>query len=360
MIPALLLPLVDFVNWFNVFQYITVRAGAAMFTAFLLWLWLGNRLVMAFRLWQKGGETVKDILPHQGKAGTPSMGGIGVVAAVSFSTLMWASLSNPYVWLLLFLFVSFGAIGFMDDYLNLTRRWKKGLPGKLRLAIGALVSTLFLLGYIYVNGTAVATEIYFPFIKDLVVGIGIWGFVMFGVFVMVGTANAVNITDGLDGLVSVPVVLVATSMAILAYVMGRVDFTAYLHLPHISGAGEIAVMCAALAGAMLGFLWFNAPPARIFLGDSGSLPVGALLGGVAVMIKQEFALVIIGGLFVVETLSVMLQVASYKLTRKRIFKMAPLHHHFEQIGWPESTIVIRFWIVSIVLALVGLATLKLR
>ncbi|TKW60655.1 MAG: phospho-N-acetylmuramoyl-pentapeptide-transferase [Blastochloris viridis] len=360
MIPALLLPFVDYVNWFNVFQYLTVRAGAAMFTAFLLWLVFGTRLITAFRLWQKGGDTVKAILPHQGKAGTPSMGGIGVVGAMTLATLLWANLANGYVWLLLFLLVGYGAIGFMDDYLNLTRRWKKGLPGKLRLALGTFISTVFLLGYVYVNGTAVSTEIYFPFIKELVVGIGIWGFVMFGVLVMVGTANAVNLTDGLDGLVSIPVVLVATTMAILAYVMGRVDYTAYLHLPHIAGSGEISIMCAALAGATLGFLWYNAPPARIFLGDSGSLPVGAFLGGVAVMIKQEFALLIIGGLFVVETLSVMIQVAGYKLTRKRIFRMAPLHHHFEQLGWPESTIVIRFWICSVILALIGLATLKLR
>ena len=360
MIHALLVPLVEYVNWFNIFQYITVRAGAAMLTAFTLWLVFGGRLVTAFRLWQKGGDTVKEILPHQSKAGTPSMGGIGVVGAVVVSTLIWANLMNPYVWLVMFLFVGYGAIGFMDDYLNLTRRWKKGLPGKLRLALGSLVGTVFLLGFIYINGTAVATEIYFPFIKELVVGLGIWGFVIFGVLVMVGTANAVNITDGLDGLVSIPVVLVATTMAILAYVMGRVDYTAYLHLPHIAGAGEVAIMCASLSGAMLGFLWFNAPPARIFLGDSGSLPVGAMLGGVAVLIKQEFALLIIGGLFVMETLSVIIQVAGYKLTKKRVFRMAPLHHHFEQMGWPESTIVVRFWIISVVLALIGLATLKLR
>lgn len=360
MIHALLVPLVAYINWFNIFQYITVRAGAAMLTAFVLWLVFGGRLVAAFRQWQKGGDTVKAILPHQGKAGTPSMGGVGVVAAVVISTLIWANLANPYVWLVMFLFVGYGAIGFMDDYLNLTRRWKKGLPGKLRLALGALVGTVFLLGFIYINGTAVATEIYFPFLKELVVGLGIWGFVAFGVIVMVGTANAVNLTDGLDGLVSIPVVLVATTMAILAYVMGRVDYTAYLHLPHIAGAGEVAIMCASLAGAMLGFLWYNAPPARIFLGDSGSLPVGAMLGGVAVLIKQEFALLIIGGLFVMETLSVIIQVAGYKLTKKRVFRMAPLHHHFEQIGWPESTIVVRFWIISVVLALVGLATLKLR
>lgn len=360
MVYTFLYPLAEYLNWLNIFQYITVRAGGAMLTAFALWLAFGPALILRFRIWQKGGDTVKDILPHAGKAGTPSMGGIGVIGALVFSTLLWANLLNPYVWLVMFLVLSFSAIGFADDWLNLTRRWKRGLPGRLRLALGALVSTLFLLGYVHINGSAVATEIYFPFLKELVVGLGIAGFVLFGICVIVGSANAVNLTDGLDGLVSIPSVIVATTLAVLAYVMGRVDYTGYLHLPMIAGAGEVAVMCAALAGAMLGFLWFNAPPARIFLGDTGSLPVGAMLGGVAVLIKQEFALLIIGGLFVIETLSVIVQVISFKLTGKRVFRMAPLHHHFEQLGWPESTIVVRFWIISLVLALVGLATLKLR
>ena len=344
----------------NVLQYLTVRIGGAMLTAFALWLWLGPRFIAYMRVWQKGGETVKSILPHQGKAGTPSMGGVLVVGATVGSTLLWANLSNGYVWLLLALVMGFFALGFADDYFTLTRRWKRGVPGRIRLLVGAALAGAFVMGYTYVNGSAVATEIYFPFLKWMVVGLGISGFILFGVLVIVGTANAVNLTDGLDGLVSIPAVIVATTMAVLAYIMGRADFTAYLHFPLIVGAGEIAVMCAALAGAMLGFLWFNAPPARIFLGDTGSLPVGAMLGGVAVMIKQEFALLIIGGLFVMETLSVLLQVASFKLTGKRIFKMAPLHHHFEQLGWPESTIVVRFWIISLVLALVGLATLKIR
>lgn len=360
MIHALLVPMSEFVNWFNLFQYLTVRAGGAMLTSFLLWLWLGPKMIVRFKAWQKGGETVKALLPHAAKAGTPTMGGVGVVLTLLTTTLLWTNLMNPYVWLMMYLLMAYFAIGYADDYLNLTRRWKRGLPGKLRLALGALVAVGFLLGYIAINGTAVATEIYFPFLKELVVGLGIAGFVIFGVAVMVGTANAVNLTDGLDGLVSIPTVIVATTMAVLAYVMGRVDYTAYLHLPHIAGAGEVAVICAGLAGSMLGFLWYNAPPARIFLGDTGSLPVGAMLGGVAVLIKQEFALLIIGGLFVLETLSVIVQVASYKLTGKRVFRMAPLHHHFEQLGWPESTIVVRFWIISLILALIGLATLKLR
>jgi len=360
MVYLLLYPLAEYVSWFNLFGYITVRAGGAMLTAFLLWLVFGPKLIEGFRVWQKGGETVKAILPHAGKAGTPTMGGVGVVGALVVSTLLWANLLNPYVWLVMFLVLAFFTIGLADDWLNVTRRWRRGLPGRLRLALGALVATLFLLGYVHINGTAVATEIYFPFLKALVVGLGISAFVVFGILVIVGSANAVNLTDGLDGLVSIPAVIVATTLAGMAYIMGRADYTTYLHLPHIAGAGDVAVMCAALAGAMLGFLWFNAPPARIFLGDTGSLPVGAMLGGVAVLVKQEFALLIIGGLFVVETLSVMLQVASFRLTGKRIFRMAPLHHHFEQLGWPESTIVVRFWIISLVLALVGLATLKLR
>ncbi|MBI1308864.1 MAG: phospho-N-acetylmuramoyl-pentapeptide-transferase [Proteobacteria bacterium] len=361
MVYLLLYPLAAHLSWFNLFGYITVRAGGALLTAFTLWLVFGPGLIARMRAWQKGGETVKAILPHAGKAGTPTMGGVGVVGALVVSTLMWANPTNPYVWLVMFLVLAYFTIGLVDDWMTVTRRGRnKGMPGRLRLALGALVATLFLLGYVHINGTAVATEIYFPFLKELVVGLGISAFVIFGILVIVGSANAVNLTDGLDGLVSIPAVIVATTLAVLTYIMGRADYTSYLHLPHIAGAGDVAVMCAALAGAMLGFLWFNAPPARIFLGDTGSLPVGAMLGGVAVLVKQEFALVIIGGLFVVETLSVILQVASFRLTGKRIFRMAPLHHHFEQLGWPESTIVVRFWIISLVLALVGLATLKLR
>lgn len=356
----LLYPLHDYVSWFNLFQYITVRAGGAMMTAFLLWLLFGSRFIARMRVWQKGGDTVKDILPHQSKIGTPSMGGILVIALLVLSTLLWTDLTNAYVWLVMFVVVGFFAIGFTDDWLNLTRRWRRGLPGKLRLALGGLISTLFLIGYIHINGTPVATEVYFPFLKDWIVSLGVGGFVMFGVLVIVGSANAVNLTDGLDGLVSIPAVIVAVTLAVLAYVIGRADFTDYLHIPMIRGAGEVAVMCAALAGSILGFLWFNAPPARIFLGDTGSLPIGAMLGAVAVLIKQEFALAIIGGLFVLEAVSVILQVISFKTTGKRIFRMAPIHHHFEQLGWPETTIVVRFWIMSMVLALIGLATLKLR
>jgi phospho-N-acetylmuramoyl-pentapeptide-transferase len=356
----LLYPLKEYWSFFNLFQYITVRGGGAMMTAFLMWLGLGPIVIAHFRAWQKGGDTVKDILPHMGKAGTPTMGGVLVVASVVVSSLLWCNLFNPYVWLVMSVLLGFFAIGLADDWCKVTRRWKRGVPGRVRLALGGLVSTLFLIGYMHVVPPDVGTLVVFPFIKSLFVGLDIWGFVIFGVLVIVGSANAVNLTDGLDGLVSIPAVIVATTLAILAYVVGRADFTQYLLLPHVPGAGEVAIMCSALAGAMLGFLWFNAPPARIFLGDTGSLPVGAMLGAVAVLIKQEFALAIIGGLFVLETASVMLQVASFKLTGKRMFRMAPLHHHFEQMGWPESTIVVRFWIISVILALIGLATLKIR
>jgi phospho-N-acetylmuramoyl-pentapeptide-transferase len=359
MLYHLLYPLTPYVSAFNLFQYVTVRAGGAMLTAFLLALSLGPGMIVRFRSWQNGGNTVKEILPHAGKSGTPTMGGAMVVGTLVGSALLWANLTNPYVWLLTALVLGFAAIGFADDYLNLTRRWRKGLPGRLRLGLGALVSVLFVAGYVHIYGVQ-ATVVYLPFIKEAAMGAGVVGFAAFAAFVIVGSANAVNLTDGLDGLVSIPAVIVATTLAVLAYVVGRADYTSYLHLAHVPGASEVAVMCAALAGAMLGFLWFNAPPARIFLGDTGSLPVGAMLGAVAVLIKQEFALAIIGGLFVLETISVMLQVLSFKLTGRRIFRMAPLHHHFEQLGWPESTIVVRFWIISLILALLGLATLKLR
>jgi phospho-N-acetylmuramoyl-pentapeptide-transferase len=359
MLYHLLFPLTKYVSFFNLFQYVTVRAGGAMLTAFLLALWFGPKLIVHFRLWQKGGDTVKEVLPHQTKAGTPTMGGALVVSTLVISTLLWCVLTNPYVWLVLALVLGFAALGFADDYLNLTRRWKRGVPGRIRLASGALVSAAFVGGYVAIFGHE-ATVVHMPFFKLAALDFGLYGFVLFSIFVIVGSANAVNLTDGLDGLVSIPAVIVATTLAVLSYVIGRADYTAYLHLAHLPGAGEVAVMCAALAGAMLGFLWFNAPPARIFLGDTGSLPVGAMLGAVAVLIKQEFALAIIGGLFVLETFSVIIQVMSFKLTGKRVFRMAPLHHHFEQLGWPESTIVVRFWIISLILALLGLATLKLR
>ena len=361
MLYNLLFPLADTINIFNLFQYLTVRAGGALLTAFTLCLLMGPDIIKKFRDWQYGKETVKAILPHQKKKGTPTMGGVMIVLAFLISALLWADVSSKAVWLITGTALAFGMIGFTDDWMTITKRGKRGqgLSGRVRLLTEALFAIAFLLFYMAWFGD-MATMIQFPFIKEWLVSLGIGGFLVFGLLVIVGTANSVNLTDGLDGLVSIPAVILASTLAVLCYITGRTDFTAYLNIAYISGAGEIAVLCAAMAGAVLGFLWYNAPPARIFMGDTGSLAVGGMLGAVAVMIKQEFALLVIGGLFVVETLSVMIQIASYRLTGKRVFKMAPLHHHFEQLGWPESTIVIRFWILSILLALIGLATLKLR
>ncbi|MFZ2619369.1 MAG: phospho-N-acetylmuramoyl-pentapeptide-transferase [Alphaproteobacteria bacterium] len=356
----LLFPLTDYVSWFNLFQYLTIRSGGALLSSFLVCLLFGPWMIRKFKAWQTGKDTVKDILPHQSKKGTPTMGGVMIFGAFLFSGLLWADLTNPYVWMVLGMGFAFGLIGLTDDLLSVTKIRKKGMPGRLRLLLEVLFACGFLLLFIKVAGVEKATAVHFPFFKEWIVGLGIFGFLAFGSMVMVGSANAVNLTDGLDGLVSIPAVIVVGSLAVLAYISGRADYTQYLNIPHMQGMGEVAVVCAALAGAILGFLWFNAPPARIFMGDTGSLAVGGVIGATAVLIKQEFTLLIIGGIFVIETLSVMIQIASFRLTGKRVFKMAPLHHHFEQLGWPETTIVIRFWIISLLLAIAGLATLKLR
>ena len=340
MLYHLLFPLTDVINIFNLMQYITIRSGGALITSFVLGLLIGPWLIKKFRLLQHGQATVREGLAHHaGKAGTPTMGGIMVVGTFLLSSLLWMRWDNHLTWLIVGVTVLFGLIGLTDDLLSVTRRRVGGLPGKVRIGLEVLAGLAFLGAYVYVQGNG-ATLLYFPFIKDLLLPLGITGFLVFGLLVIVGSANAVNITDGLDGLVSIPAVIVTASLAILCYIVGRTDFTDYLAIAYVAGAGEVTVICASMVGAILGFLWYNAPPARIFMGDTGSLAIGALMGSVAILIKQEFALLIIGGLFVAETLSVMMQVASYKLTGKRIFRMAPLHHHFEHLGWPESTIEI--------------------
>lgn len=359
----LLFPLADQFPIFNLFQYITVRAGAALVTALLLSLVIGPKMIRTFKRLQVNHKTVRDDLPErhaETKTGTPSMGGVMIYGTIAVSTLLWADLTNVYVWLVLGTVTAFGLMGFADDFLKMTGRRPQGLPGKWRLFTGLIIS----LCVVYVFGEVLAApeaySVFIPFLKDVSIPLEFWAFAVFGFFVIVGTTNAVNLTDGLDGLATVPALIAAGAFGLIAYIVGRADFTQYLYIHHVPGTAELTIFCAAIVGACLGFLWYNAPPAKIFMGDTGSLTLGSSLGVVAVLTKHELQLAIIGGLFVIEALSSILQVASYKMTRKRIFLMAPLHHHFEKKGWPETQIVIRFWIVAIIFALIGLSTLKLR
>ncbi len=349
---------------FNLFGYLTIRAGGALMTSFLISLWLGPKIILYLKAMQAGASSVRAFLEHHSaKQGTPSMGGVLMLVSLGISMGLWGNLAHAYTWILLGITFLFGGIGAIDDTLTFTKRRVGGIPGKFRLLIQAVlaVAAIWLVLKLGMNGNGSgATEIYIPFFKDLVVQLGLFGFLAFSAFVIVGSANAVNLTDGLDGLVSIPAAITAAALGLLAYIVGRVDYTAYLNIAYIAGAGEVAVFCGALMGSILGFLWFNAPPARVFMGDTGSLAIGGALGTAAVIIKQEVAFAIIAGLFVLETVSVIVQVASFKLTGRRVFKMAPLHHHFERLGWPETTIVVRFWILSLLLAMAGLATLKLR
>ncbi|HZW46427.1 MAG TPA: phospho-N-acetylmuramoyl-pentapeptide-transferase, partial [Microvirga sp.] len=289
----------------------------------------------------------------------PTMGGLMILAGVLVSALLWANLENPYVWIVLFVTVGFGAIGCYDDYLKVTKQSHKGFSGKSRLAIEAIIAAVACIAISYVEAPGLAYKLALPFSKDLIFNLG-WFYIIFAGFVIVGAGNAVNITDGLDGLAIVPVMIAAGTFGFIAYLAGNAVFANYLQIHFVPGTGELAVICGALIGAGIGFLWFNAPPAQIFMGDTGSLALGGLLGTIAVATKHEIVLAIVGGLFVLEIMSVIIQVASFKLTGKRVFKMAPIHHHFEQLGWTEPQVVIRFWIIAVVLALIGLSTLKLR
>ena len=358
-----LFPMAEQFPFLNVFQYITVRSGGALVTALLISLLVGPRMIAAFKRMQVNFHTVREDLPegHAKKAGTPSMGGVMIYGAIALSTLLWADVTSPYVWMALGTITAFALIGFWDDFLKMSGRRRQGLPGKLRLFLGLIVSLIV----VYIFGEVLkapnAYDVFIPFLKDTSIHLGMWGFMVFGFFVIVGTTNAVNLTDGLDGLATVPALIAAGAFALIAYIVGRADFTEYLYVHFVPGAAELTVFCSAIVGACLGFLWFNAPPAKIFMGDTGSLTLGSSLGVVAVLTKHELQLAIIGGLFVIEALSSILQVGYFKLSGgKRIFLIAPLHHHFEKKGWPETQIVIRFWIVAIIFALIGLATLKLR
>ncbi len=358
----LLAPLGNEIIVFNLFRYLTFRSGAAVMTALVISFVLGPAIIAWLRSKQGEGQPIRDDGPEEHlltKKGTPTMGGFLILLAITISTLLWADLTNGFVWAILFITIGFGAIGFGDDYLKLTQRNTKGLPSRLKLAAQLLVGSLAAGWIVYLSPDQVATHLAIPMIKDLLLDLGPL-FIVFAVFVLVGSSNAVNLTDGLDGLAIVPVMIVAGCFALIAYLVGNTVFSNYLQIHYVPGTGELAVFCGALVGASLGFLWFNAPPAMVFMGDTGSLSCGGALGGIAVITKHELVLAIIGGLFVLETVSVIVQVISFKLTGKRVFRMAPLHHHFEQKGWKEPTIVIRFWIIASILALIGLSTLKLR
>lgn len=357
----LLAELPDHAGVFNLFRYITFRAGAAFFTALIFGFLFGRPLIDLLRVRQGRGQPIRADGPasHAVKAGTPTMGGLLILSAVLVSTMLWARLDNGFVWLVLFVTFGFGLIGFADDYAKVTKQTVAGVSGRIRLLAGFAIALIASLWAMWLQPAELSGQLAFPVFKTLLLDLG-WFFVPFGMLVIVGAANAVNLTDGLDGLAIMPVMIAAGSLGVIAYVVGRVDFTTYLDVHFVPGAGEITVFVAALIGGGLGFLWYNAPPAAVFMGDTGSLSLGGALGAIAVATKHEIVLAIVGGLFVVEALSVIIQVSYYKRTKKRIFLMAPIHHHFEKKGWAEPQIVIRFWIVSLILALIGLATLKLR
>jgi len=333
-----------------------------MITALMVSFIVGPYLINTLRFRQKGGQPIREDGPPDHlltKQGTPTMGGFLILLALSVATLLWADLSNGYVWVALGVTIAFGAIGFLDDYLKVTKRDSKGISYHLKLLLQAIVAGVATIWITQMLPVDLATTLAVPFFKTVLFDLGS-GFLIFAIVVMIGASNAVNLTDGLDGLAIGPVMIAAAVFALIAYLTGHAVFSSYLQIPNVPGAGELSVFCGGLIGGGLGFLWFNAPPAKVFMGDTGSLAMGGALGVISVITKHELVLAIVGGLFVLETISVIVQVVSYKLTGKRVFAMAPLHHHFEKKGWAEATIVIRFWIIAIILALIGLSTLKLR
>ncbi len=358
----LLSPFADDFGLFNLFRYLTFRTGGAVLTALVVSFVVGPGLIRWLRSRQGEGQPIREDGPASHlikKKGTPTMGGALILLALFFATLLWADLTNGYVWAVLLVTLGFGGIGVLDDYKKLTRRSSKGLSGWLKLLCQGVIASIAAFWIAHLTGAPLGTGLALPFFKDVLLPLG-WGFFAFALLVMIGTSNAVNLTDGLDGLAIVPTMIAAGCFLVIAYLVGNAIFANYLGIHFVPGTGELAVFCGALVGASLGFLWFNAPPAMVFMGDTGSLAAGGAIGTVAVITKHELVLVIIGGLFVLEAVSVIVQVASFKLTGRRVFRMAPLHHHFEQKGWEEPTIVIRFWIIAVILALIGLSTLKLR
>lgn len=346
---------------FNLFRYITFRAGAAFFTALIFGFIFGSPLISYLRKVQKTGQPIRDDGPegHLLKAGTPTMGGILILSALFISTLLWARLDNGYVWIVLLVTAGYAAIGFADDYAKVSKNNTKGVSGRIRMGLGLALAFIASAWAMWLHPADLSGQLAMPVFKDALLNLGLL-FVPFGMVVIVGAANAVNLTDGLDGLAIMPVMIAAGTLGVIAYTVGRVDFTEYLGVHQVPGTGEILIFVAALIGGGLGFLWYNAPPAAVFMGDTGSLALGGSLGAIAVVTKHEIVLAIVGGLFVVEALSVIIQVLYFKRTGKRVFLMAPIHHHFEKKGWGEAQIVIRFWIIALVLGLIGLATLKLR
>lgn len=362
MLYNLLYPLAQDIQFFNLFKYITFRSGGAILTALIISFIIGPALIAWLKKVQHGGQPIRDDGPQshlETKKGTPTMGGLMMLFAVTLSTILWADIANHYVWICLFVTLGYGLIGFLDDFLKVSKRHHKGLSGKKKLIAQAVIAFAATIWIQLVTADTIDSMLSLPFLKDILINLGVF-YVPFAMLVMIGASNAVNLTDGLDGLAIVPIMIAAACFALIVYLVGNAVFASYLQILPVPGSGELAVFAAAIIGAGLGFLWYNAPPAMVFMGDTGSLAFGGALGVMAVICKHEIVLVIIGGLFVAEAVSVMIQVASFKMTGKRVFKMAPIHHHFEKHGWKESTIVIRFWIIAVILALIGLSTLKLR
>jgi phospho-N-acetylmuramoyl-pentapeptide-transferase len=346
-----------FPGLFNLFRYITFRAGGATATALIIGLVIGPKFIGWLRVRQGKGQPIRSDGPvsHLAKRGTPTMGGLMILTSLSIAMLLWMDFSNRYVWACLFITIGFGLIGFLDDYDKVRKSSHQGVSGRTRLIAEFLVAGIGC--WIIIEGSG--TQLYVPLLREPLLDLG-WFYILFGAFVIVGAGNAVNLTDGLDGLATMPVIIAAMAFLMITYLVGNAVFSAYLGIPHVPGTGDLTVLCMAIVGACLAFLWFNAPPAAVFMGDTGSLALGGALGAIAVATQHEIVLAIIGGLFVLEAMSVIIQVFFYKRTGRRVFRMAPLHHHFEQKGWPEATVVIRFWIISFALALAGLSTLKLR
>lgn len=349
------------VGLLNIFKYITFRTGGALATSFLMMLLCGPSFIRWLKKKQGDGQPIRDDGPetHFLKRGTPCMGGLLIIISILTATLLWAQLGNPYVWVLLFVLLGFGLAGFFDDYKKLTKNNSSGISAKQKLLLQFFISLVACLWMICLEKGPMGTTLTIPFFKDASIDL-MYFYIPFVLVVMVGSSNAVNLTDGLDGLVSLPVIMCCFVFMVISYLVGRVDYSAYLHIHYVAGAGEMAVFCGAVIGAVLGFLWFNAHPAQVFMGDTGSLALGGVLGALSVATKQELLLAVAGGIFVAEALSDIIQVGSYKLRKKRVFLMAPLHHHFEKKGWSETTVVVRFWIVAVLLAIIALSTLKIR